>query len=162
MDTMHQCIQSMCLLSRWFCTDKANLRYKQLTRQYGKLYIDYLKVGVCSVRKFIGGTIYTNKLGLNKFFPFIKYTPNKTGHTLYIFIDIVGLPYYLHSYNHINFKEGLFKQTLQKSGIFTTYTEPHSQSKNRAVKAIGEVKQMARKLIIQTNTHIWLWYFCQK
>ena len=109
MDTMYQCIWSMCLLSRWFCTDKANLRYKQLTRQYGELYTDYLKVGVCSVDKFIGGTIYKIKLGFNKFFPRINDTPNKTGHKLDNFIGIVGLRYDLQSYNHINFKEGVFK-----------------------------------------------------
>ena len=80
--TMHPWIRSTGLPSWWFCIYKSQLQYKQLTRQHGKLYTDYLNVGVFSVRKFIGGAIYTNKLGFNKFFPCINDTPpRKRAHT---------------------------------------------------------------------------------
>ena len=59
--TTHQCIRSTGLLSRRFRTDKAQMRYKQLSRQHGSFYTDYLKVNVKSIRGFIGGVIYTNK-----------------------------------------------------------------------------------------------------
>ena len=62
--TTHKCIRTTGLLSRRFKTDKAQLRYKQLTRQYGTFYVDYLKINCKSLRGYIGGTIYTNKLGL--------------------------------------------------------------------------------------------------
>ena len=72
-------------------------------RAYGNFYTDYLKVGVYSIRKFIGGAIYT-KIGLCKLFPCINETSDPTKHKLRNFIELVGLPYYLHSDNHGNLK----------------------------------------------------------
>ena len=158
--TTHQCIRSTGLLSKRFKTDKSQLRYKQLSRRYGGFYVDYLKVGVKSIRQFIGGTLYTNKLGFKNFFPCSNETSGETGHTLKSFIELVGLPPSLHSDNHSNFKEGLFKQLLRKFGIGATYTEPHSPWQNRAEYAIGEVKAHARKLMQSTNTPVRLWCFC--
>ena len=54
---------------------------------------------------------------------------------------VVGLPFAMHSDNHKSFKEGHFKMLLQKFGIVTSYTEPHSAWQNRAEPAIGEVKK---------------------
>ena len=158
--TTHQCIRSTGLLSKRFKTDKSQLRYKQLSRRYGGFYVDYLKVGVKSIRQFIGGTLYTNKLGFKKFFPCVNETSAETGHTLKSFIELVGLPPSLHSDNHSNFKEGLFKKLLRKFGIGATYTEPHSPWQNRAEYSIGEVKSHARKLMQSTNTPVRLWCFC--
>ena len=83
-------------------------------------------MGVNLVRKFIGGTFYTNKLGFKKFFPCSNENSAKTGHILKGFIELVGLPPPLHSYNHKNLKEGLFKWLFQKFGIIPTNTELHS------------------------------------
>ena len=107
--TTHQCIRSTGLLENWFKTDKYQLRYKQLSPKYGTFYVDYLKVGVKSERQFIGGIFYTNKLVSNKFFPLSNETSSETGHTLREFIELVDLPPTLHSDNHNNFKEGIFK-----------------------------------------------------
>ena len=115
--TTHKCIRTTGLLTKRFRTDKAQLRYKQLSRQYGTFYVDYLKVGVTSIRQFIGGTLYTNKLGFKKFFPCTNETSKETGHSLRMFIEFVGLPFSLHSDNHSNFKEGLFKRLLRKFGV---------------------------------------------
>ena len=52
-----------------------------------------------SIRQFIGGTLYTSKLGFKKFFPCINETSQETGHTLKRFIELVGLPPSLHSDN---------------------------------------------------------------
>ena len=158
--TTHQCIRSTGLLSRRFRTDKAQLRYKQLSKRYGLFYTDYLKVSVKSLRGFIGGVVYTNKLGFKKFFPCSTETGEETGRTIRSFIEFVGLPYSIHSDNHGNFKEGLFKKILRKFGIFQTFTEPHSPWQNRAEAAIGEVKTYARRSMQRTNTPIRLWCFC--
>ena len=98
-------------------------------------------------------------MGFKKFFPCSNETSEETGHTLKSFIELVGLPPSLHSDNHSNFKEGLFKQLLRKFGIGATYTEPHSPWQNRAEYAIGEVKTHARKLMQITNTPVRLWCF---
>ena len=67
--TSHECVRSTGLLAKRYKTNKAQLRYKQLSRQYGTFYADFLKSGVKSIRDFIGGTLFTNKLGFEKHFP---------------------------------------------------------------------------------------------
>ena len=158
--TTHQCIRSTGLLSRRFRTDKAQLRYKQLSRRYGSFYCDYLKVSVKSIWGYIGGVMYTNRIGFKKFYPCQTEGGNETGHSLRSFVDIIGLPYAMHSDNHTNFKEGLFKRLLTKFGIYQSFTEPHSPWQNRAEPAIGEVKRYARLLMQRTCTPIRLWCFC--
>ena len=158
--TTHKCIRTTGLLSKRFKTDKAQLRYKQLSRQYGTFYVDYLKISAKSLRGFIGGTIYTNKLGFKKFFPCTNETGESTAAGLRTFIDIVGLPTSIHSDNHSNFQEGAFKRLMRKFGIPQTFTEPHSPWQNRAEAAIGETKTYARRLMQKTNTPIRLWCFC--
>ena len=158
--TTHECIRTTGLLAKRFKTDKSQLRYKQLSKRYGSFYVDYLKFEVKSVRQFIGGTLYTNKLGFKKFFPCTSETSEETGSTLRSFIELVGLPPSLHSDNHPNFKEGIFKKLLRKFGVPSTFTEPHSPWQNRAEPAIGEVKRHARRLMQRSNTPIRLWCFC--
>ena len=68
--------------------------------------------------------MYTNKLGFKKFSPCSNETLTDTGHNLRGFIELVGLPPTLHCDNHKNFKEGIFKQLLQKFGIVSKYKEP--------------------------------------
>ena len=49
----------------------------------------------------------------------------QTGNTLWYLIEIVGLPYSLHSDNYNIFKEELFKIILRKFDILSLCTEPH-------------------------------------
>ena len=158
--TSHQYIRSTGLLTKRFRTDKSQLRYKQLSRQYGTFYTDFLKVAVKSIRGYIGGVLYTNKVGFKKFFPCESERGQETGRSLRSFIELVGLPYSLHSDNNPNFKEGFFKKMMRKFGIYQTFTEPHSPWQNRAEPAIGEVKAYARRLMQKTNTPVRLWCFC--
>ena len=104
----HQCIMYTGFLAKWFKTDKAQLRYKQLYHQYSTLYVDYPKLLIKLVRQFIGGTLYTSKLGFKKFFPLSNETLSENGNTLRGFIELVGLPSTMNPYNHKNFKEGVF------------------------------------------------------
>ena len=158
--TTYKIIRTTGLLTKRFRTDKAQLRYNQLGRTYGTFYTDYLKNNVKSVRGYIGGTIYTNKLGFKKFFPHSDETGASTASGLRNFIDMVGLPYAIHSDGHNNFIAGAFKKLLRKFGIPNTSTEPHSPWQNRAEYAIQELKQYARKIMIATDTPIRLWCYC--
>ena len=124
------------------------------------IYTDYLKVSVKSIRAYIGGTIYTNKLRFKKFFPAESEQGEETGHSLRNFIEMVSLPYSIHSDNHQNFKEEFFQRMVRKIGIYQTFTEPHSPWQNRAEPAIGEVKAYARRLMQLSDTPIRLWCFC--
>ena len=65
-----------------------------------------------------------------KFIPFGSKKGEETGHSIFFFIKIAGLPYSLHSDNHSNFKEGFFKKMMRKFGICQTFTEPHSPWRN--------------------------------
>ena len=156
----HKCIRSTGMLSRRYKTDKAQLRYKQLNKQFGTFYVDYLKVGSKSLRGYIGGTVYTNKLGFKAFFPCADEQGITTAATMRTFIEMVGLPPSLHSDGHNNFSEGAFKKLLRKFGIPQSFTEPHSPWQNRAESAIGEIKRHSRRLMQRTNTPVRLWCFC--
>ena len=158
--TTHECIRTTGLLSKRFKTNKAHLRYNQLSRQYGVFYCNYLKAGILSLRGFIGGVVYTNKLGFKKFFPCKSEAGEQTGRTAKSFIELVGLPYSIHSNNHRNFKDGFFKRMMRKFGIYQTFTEPNSPWQNRAEPAIGEIKSYARRRMQTTNTPVRLWCFC--
>ena len=95
-------------LAKWFKTDKAQLRYIQLYHQYSTFYVDYPKLVIKLVRQFIGGTLYTSKLGSRKLFPLSNETLSENGNTLRGFIELVGLPSTMNPNNHKNFKEGVF------------------------------------------------------
>ena len=67
---------------------------------------------------------------------------------------MIGLPYSLHSVNHGNFKDRLFKKLMRKFGIYQTFTEPHLLWQNRDELAIWEVKRYAQKVIVAIDTPI--------
>ena len=160
--TTHKYIRSTRMLSRRLKTDKSQLRYKQLSRHYGTFYVDFLKVNVKSLRGHIGGMLYCNKLGFKKFFPCMNETQEETSHSPHSFMEIVGLPAALHSDNHNNLRTCLFKKTLRKFGIWSSFTEPRSPWQNRVEYAIGEVKRHARMLMQKTLIPVRLRCFCYK
>ena len=82
--TTHELIMSTEILAKHFKTDKAQLQYKQIYRQYSTLYVEYIKVGVNLLRQFIGGTLYTKKIGFKKFLLCSHETSEETGHNLRI------------------------------------------------------------------------------
>ena len=61
--TTHKCIRSTQMLTRRFKTDKSQLRYRLLSCHYDTFYVDFLKVAIKSIRGYIGGMLYCNKLG---------------------------------------------------------------------------------------------------
>ena len=152
--TTHKCIRSTGMLARRCKTAKTQLRYKQLSRHYGTFYVDFLKINVKSLRGYVGGMLYCDKLWFKKFFPCINEIQEESSHLLRSFIEIIGLPAALHSDNHNNLKTDLFKKTLRKFGIWSSFTEPRSPWQNMAEYAIGEVKRHARKLMQMTSTPV--------
>ena len=103
--TTHQFIRTTGALTKRFKTDRAQLRYKQMMKLFGSFYCDFLKSEAKSVRGYIGGVVYTNKLAFYKFVPCTSEPGGKTGQTLRHFLNVVGLPHSMHADNHVNFKE---------------------------------------------------------
>lgn len=77
------------------------------------------------MRGNISEVVYKNKLGFKTFYPCATEQGRETASTLLSQNEIVGLPLSLHSDNHKNFSEDLFKRLLSKFRIFFTYTELH-------------------------------------
>ena len=117
-------------------------------------YVDFLKVTIKSIRGYIGGMLYCNKLGFKKFFPCTSETQDETSHSVRSFIELVGFPTALHLDNHNNLRTGKFKKTLRKFGIWSTFSQPKSPWQNRTEFAIVEVKRQARKLMQRIQTPI--------
>ena len=68
----HQCIRTTGVLTRRFRTDKAHMRFKQLSTHHGEFYADYLKCAVKSIRGFIGGTFTLTNLDSRNFSPCLQ------------------------------------------------------------------------------------------
>ena len=66
------------------------------------------------MRQSIEGTLYTQKLEFKKISLCSNENLSETGHILSAFVELVGLPPTLHSYNHKNFKEW-FSSNFSKS-----------------------------------------------
>ena len=57
------------LLTKHFCTDKADIQCKQVSQQYDTFYTDFLKVKVTSIRGYCRGVLYNNKIEYQTLFP---------------------------------------------------------------------------------------------
>ena len=97
-----------------------------MEKVFGFFYADYIKLKTKSIRGYVSGVFYTNKLGFYKFILCENDTSENTGISLRNLIEVVGLLHSLYLENHGNFKDSLFKQLLRKFGIFQIFTEPHS------------------------------------
>ena len=110
-------------------------------RLFGSFYCNYLKSEVKLIQGLIGGVVYTNRLAFYKFVPCSTETSIETGRTLRHFLHVIGLPHSLHSDNHSNFKQGLFKQILCKFGIPQKETGAMNSS------------QLSRLPFVETKNH---------
>ena len=87
--------------------------------------MDYLEVSSKSMQCYIGGVLYTNKLGFKKFYPCESEQGEETGQSLHSFVKMVDIPISICSNNHWIFSEGLFKKLFHKFDIFATFTNFH-------------------------------------
>ena len=133
------------------------MRYKQLSTKRGLFYVDTLKSKVKSIRGYICGNLYTNRLGFKKFFPMEK--ESDTPSTLQYFIELVGLPPAIHADNAKVFAHGMFAKLCRKFQIKQTFTEPYSPWQNRAEHGINEIKSYGTKIMEASNAPLRLWCF---
>ena len=112
------------------------------------------------MRQFIGGTLYTKKLGFKKFFPCSNETSADNRHTLRGFIELVSLPLIMKYNNYKIFKKVTYKWLLQ---IFWNHPNIYESSLAVAeqIQICDRTNQATlRKLLIDLNTPIWFWCFC--
>ena len=147
-------------LKKRFKTERSYLRYNQLSTVNGEFYVDSIVSQVKSLRGYVGGNLFCNRLGFFKFYPMENLSSLESSHTLRSLIHYIGIPRSLHSDNHGNFKDSWFKRLARRFGIMQTFTEPHSPWQNRAENGIQQVKQYARILMQNTETPVRLWCFC--
>lgn len=155
--TTHQCLSTVGLLRRRFRTDKAHMRYKQLSTRHGRFYVDTLFTKVRSIRGYTCGNLFTNSLGFMKFFPLESESRGQT--SMVDFIQLVGIPPAIHSDDAKVFAHGKFQKTCRKFGVRQTFTEPYSPWQNRAEGAIRELKAYASRLMQRKQAPLRLWCF---
>ena len=123
-------------LKKRFKTERSHLRYNQLSTVNGEFYVDSIVSQVKSLRGYVGGNLFCNRLGFFKFYPMENLSSLESSHTLRSLIHYIGIPRSLHSDNHGNFKDSWFKRLARRFGIMQTFTEPHSPWQNRAENGI--------------------------
>ena len=155
--TTHRCVRKVGDLTRRFRTDKAHLRYRQLSTRHGRFYVDTLLSKVKSIRGFTCANLYTNDIGFRKLFPMEK--ESETPQSLQSFITLVGLPPAIHADNAKVFVQGDFSRKCKKYDIRQSFTEPHSPWMNRAETGIREIKSYGRKIMQREQAPLRLWCF---
>jgi hypothetical protein len=111
----------------------------------GVFYVDSLFYKIPSVNGFKGGSLFTNGLGYDRFYPFIHN---------------VGVPQTLISDNAKEEILGRAWDTCTKYRIIVKTTVPHSPWQNLAKASIRELKKTVRRTIRQTNAPPKLWAAC--
>ena len=111
-------------VERRFCTRQAQLRYKQLAGQHGKLYTDTFFSSAPTLNGSKMAQLYVNDLSFCKIYP-MKQKSN-TLDTLNRFIHEVGIPHALHSDDTPELMYGRDKQICKDYNIQSTYQEPYS------------------------------------
>jgi hypothetical protein len=113
---------------------------------------------VKSIHGQTGGSVFTDGLGFNKFFPWTK----KSSHpdALMEFIYTVGIPNTIVSDNALGEMHGRSGEIMQEYRIHLQTTVPHSPWQNRAEACNRELKKYVCKVFPQTGAPIRLWTYC--
>ena len=157
--TTHSCIRTTGNLTRRFKTDKAHMRYKELSTRKGSFYVDTLFTKVKSVRGYTCSNLYTTALGFKKFFPMESKNGRECSGSLQTLIHLVGIPPSLHSDNAPEFVQGNFRKRCRRYDIHQTATEPYSPWQNRGEVGIRKVKPYASKMMERHQVPLQLWCF---
>ena len=157
--TTHSCIRTTGNLTRRFKTDKAHMRYKELSTRKGSFYVDTLFTKVKSVRGYTCSNLYTTALGFKKFFPMESKNGQECSGSLQTLIHLVGIPPSLHSDNAPEFVQGNFRKRCRRYDIHQTATEPYSPWQNRGEVGIRKVKPYASKMMERHQVPLQLWCF---
>ena len=96
-------------------------------------------------------------MGFKKFFPLE--TESQSRRTMVDFIQLVGIPPAIYSYDAKVFQHGKFKSACRKYQAQQTFTEPYSPWQNRTGGANREVKSYGNKLLQIHDAPLRVWCF---
>jgi hypothetical protein len=109
--------------------------------------VDSLFSSVKSIHGHTGGSVFTDGLGFDNFFPWTKKSSQPDA--LMEFIHTVGIPNTIVSDNALEVTHGRSGEIMQEYRINLQTTVPHSPWKNRAEACIHELKKMFAKSSIE-------------
>jgi hypothetical protein len=124
----------------------------------GIFYVDSLFLKVPAIGGFKGGSLYTNGLGYDRFYPWVRKSDHADTHML--FINNVGLPQTLISDNAKEEVRGHTREMCTKYRINVKTTVPHSPWQNLAEASIRETKKTIRRTLRLTGAPFKLWAAC--
>jgi hypothetical protein len=124
----------------------------------GEMYVDSMFSKLPGIGGLKGGSVYTNGLGFDYFYPW----KSKGQHpdTLMDFIHQVGVPQTLISDNAPEEVFGRARDTCTKYRINIRTIVPYSPWQNLAEASIREIKKNVRRTIRRTGTPLRLWPQC--
>ena len=124
----------------------------------GDFYVDSLFSKIPSVHGYAGGSLFTNGLGYDRFYPWKR--KSEHADALMQFIHDVGVPHTLISDNAKEEVQGRARDTCTKYRINVKTTVPHSPWQNLAEASIRELKKTVRRTIRRTGAPYKLWAAC--
>jgi hypothetical protein len=126
----------------------------------GEIFVDSMFSKVPGIGGLKGGSVYTNGIGYDRFYPW----KSKGQHpdTLMLFIHQVGVPNTIVSDNAPEEVFGRARDTCTKYRIHVKTTVPHSPWQNLAEAIIREIKKSVRRSLRRTGTPLRLWPQCAK
>jgi hypothetical protein len=120
----------------------------------GEIYVNSIFSSLPGIGWLKGGSIYTNRLGYDRFYPW----KSKGQHPdiLMHFIHDVGVPNTLISDNTPEAINGRARDTCTNYRINVKTNVPHSPWQNLAKSSVQEIKKMVRRTLQRTGTPLWL------
>jgi Reverse transcriptase (RNA-dependent DNA polymerase) len=124
----------------------------------GDFYVDSMFSKVPSISGYTGGSLFTDGLGYDRFYPWKK--KSEHADALMQFIHDVGVPQNLISDNAKEEILGRARDICTKYRINVKTTVPHSPWQNLAEASIRETKKHVRRTIRRTGAPPKLWAAC--
>jgi hypothetical protein len=121
-------------------------------------YTDQLFSKIKDVHNHNGGSVFTNGLGYDQFYPWIS--KGEHPNALKEFINEIGIPKTLISDNTPEEVRGESRKICQKYHIRQRVTVPHSPWQNLAKASIRELKKSCRQIMRRLGTPTQLWSYC--
>jgi transposase InsO family protein len=136
---------------RWPTGDRP-LRYRRLNHA---VYHDTMHSKVVSSRGNKCCEIYVTDFGWSRSFPMQK--ESEVHETLDLFLSRYGIPESLISDGAKSYTGGQYRKKAKQAGIFCKLTDPYSPWQNRAESEIREVKRLASKWTVKSQSPRRLW-----
>lgn len=147
---------SQSVTKRWR-TRRSQLRYRQLSSPYGDFNADVHYAKVKSLRGYVMGNVFCNKLG------YVHWTgmdsEAQSSYALQLFVQDVGIPTKLHTDNASYYVGGDFQKVVRRENIKFSTIEPYRHNENRAETVIRELKKRVRRIMQRQNMPLRLWCY---